>query len=495
MAAIYGVNGPTFGDGQQQKKTQTTGIILPTGGLLVGGATGYALKSQPSQDEYKASLKDGKDIKYTTALTDSENALVKAAKEEVTKASDSTESKKAETDTKTTEAKPAETKTPEVTTKPGETAVPDNIKTDVEYHFGTEGTKKTVSPAELLGGRTVEAYQKEVIDTSNEKLKKADKTLEDFKTEQQANTDATTRARENYKTELALAEEEKIKDTEAVKAARTEAKGKLDKAKDELKKAQDHEENLKKLLGENDPEYIKAQTETKTKQAEVEALEDAALTPREKAVNKAKAEADAKLKEVDEAKKASDKARADADAVKDKPEFEAKDKEAKRLEAETKQKQVLADEAKAIEQERGAQNPLTAAKTRVENALKAEETTKGVIDEAIKDKSNAAADLAKKQTYLDLAKEAGPNKAISKESFISKLTGNVTKAETEVLEKAGIDTPKVETALEKAYKAVGSKLESFHSWKKAGIFAGIGLAVGIVAKLIVDSSKPKEPQA
>lgn len=473
------INGVSFGEEQQQRPRHTSGITYPALGLLAGGGIGYAIPKKLTQDVFEKRLKNDEEIKYESDLTAEETAAVDAAK---------------------TEAKaPAPEKAPEGTSATTEgTAAPSTPE-------AAPATAKPVAPTPLEEANKAFESQKVSYARAQEESQLQEKL---FGRVQKIYDDLHP-----SKTEAVVAlTPDKIKELSASKAAvekDIKAKNRLlsnpgfSPAK-RLEIQQEQQANYKKLQEINNSVSTPQELQKQAFDTQV-AQEQATATQHAEAATKAQ-------KEAADAKTATAKAEQEAVAAE---KSKAPDAAAKRAEA-TRLKEVESDLTHK------ANLATTEAKfsERVVTAMKNDGTRRfgangavGTIDfpelnafrraqeqklqsmrsgvgESYKALEKQASAIAATEHF---SKDTSEIETRAKELMAGQTAPKKVNAAVESVEK-GVEgaAPKVETAVAKAFKAIEGKASKFHSWKTAGIAAGIGLAAGIAIKLFADGGSKED---
>lgn len=544
MTAVNGVNSVNFKAEQQQK--QTSGVTFPLLGTAVGAA-GYFVKKELGKDAFEKQIKDGTEVKYTEALSDSEQKLVEAAKKEANDTKTETpkaEDKKADTPKAEGEAKPVTNETPK-------SLVADKKLNEV---FGKETEITPDKYLEKYGyGTTLDSVvakekemQKSIAKTTNEiKRAKAHSLIVNDYAQKGKRILGLQRQVETIEIER----DKQIADIETKAKAKVEAlkydatKAKIDEAANKALSSAETEE-AKKLIEENRTKQIEAlDAKLKTINSDAEKSVSSVKTQTAKKLNNLHQqsynlnEAGEKLEEKIHIKDKSGKDFS-LDFEPDEKKLNKFLKEKGYDEAgltklmEAEQKKYLDKELKKIKaanpgkvygQEEIAQartelletteykNAMKKSMTKIKEDLekltneeiyrqmdsygtKMTELAKGKIVNRERYLAHQQAQLSEIRSDIELYKSAKANKSkITKaqaEGVLTSTAAKVKEIKAKITTEGAAKT--AETALGKAFDAVKGKLAKTHSGMNALIGAGIGLAAGIVIKLMVDGSKSSE---
>lgn len=436
------VNSVSLGDQQQQKRT--SGVIYPVLGTAIGAGAGYFIPKAPSQDEFVKTLKDGGEIKD---LTPEEQKLVAAAKKEAGKAPEASSSSAKSTSSAT----------------PDEKAVKEEVKKLFPKKEGGE-----VTGNRLLSGKKPKDFATSVVKPAekalekqqgivDEAIEKHDKLVTDLETAKSATTkDAIKELRDSEVTP---------DDAKAAEKAKDKAITKYNKAVDDLNAAQTAADDAAKASkAKPNDKKLKATADKKAK----------ALKAKQKAYEEIKAQTELIEKET-----ATKVAKAKAYELREKAAI-AKENGAKNAETLAAQARTAeADAKKAVDAE------IAFKKARVTSLTTAEKAAKEALEAAEKKLSTVAVKTSAIKARHELAKDLEKDGKVSRETFETALTNGIESAKS--------TTSKGESAIAKAFEAIKGKLPKVKSGKQAAIFGAVGLAAGVIVKLIADGGH-KQPE-
>lgn len=479
--SVQGVN--FRGDEQQQK--QSSGILFPALGTAAGAGVTYlspfgktpVVLEELTADKFEKATKD-------VPLEGADKTAATTIKDYLTKLEAET---KPETDTKASETEKT-AQNPEVT----KSEAAQKYEATVKKFFGEKGTE--IPTRQLLGGESIENYKKGINNVTVKKVEGQAQKVADKNTEIQEANERLERAQANYKDELEMKD---VVKTDAAIAAEPQLKADLEEAKTKLNTAKEKYNKAKNLLPENDIAAAKAELDAK--QAVVDNLNDSIATAHEKAIIKADKAVEKAANETEAANKKLNEAKEELKKAKSEVEIKEKEAKVKTAEKELATKTNLLKEAKAIAEDKkitdqairqaAAENRIVkvkAEKVALEAQLKTENETFSKLSE----------ELATKKAYLSLAEQAGENGKVAKSTFVEKTSNGIKVEMQAIADKAGIKTEaasKLPESVKTAWESIKSKLKPTEmSGKKVALGAGIGLAAGLLIKLMADGSNKKE---
>lgn len=481
--AVQGVN---FGNEQQK---QSSGVVFPVLGAAAGaGVTAFTkFGKKPvaleglTKDQFEKSTKD------VTLEGDDKTAFEKV-KSYLTEQ----EAKPA------TEAKPAEPEKTAATPAPAATAAPtaeapktkeaQELEAETKHFFGEKGTE--VPARQLLGGTTIENYKKG-IENDQKTVDAQTKTVQNIREQIQDSQDEIKRLRANLKEEINVAES-----TETPAAAESRAKLKKDliKAEAELNTAKEKVAYNEKYLPDD---VASAQAEVDAKQATVDGIKNSVSTPQEKAKDKAAKESEKLSKESAEADKAAKAAEEEAKTAKANktPDAVVKEENAANLRKIANKKKALADEAAGIAKDKEIVDSgirKQRAQNQVSDAVQKGEKLQATLKTAETDLAKITSALNNKNIKLGLAAEVGDNGNVQLTRFQEKVGGGIKAEIQAAAEKEGKVASTIPESITKAFESIKSKLKPGMNGKNILIGSGIGLAAGILVKLMADGSSKSE---